>query len=325
MSVFRVRSIAAILISCAFFSCSVKTARRKPEASHLAKIHDIRIAEGLNKTTIEIEADEPLLYTSFRLSNPDRLVVEMAEVSLGQYNKEVKMKVGPIRSLRPSPSGEMDVTRLEFELSGAVKTDIRPDGLSIVVEVTQQGKKSASAKGSFTFFEAEKQNLPSDAITKKPAQKNLTPSSSNKSETSAKLPEAKIPPLPVFRPAPKAVPSKTPQLKTRKKIPLSPARKVLSARFEQGPPLQLILHSDGKLSPRIFYSDGTKKHLVIDLPGVQSKRSYRPLAGDGDLVQRVRFGRHPKKLRLVVDFNHRVLHSSEQIEKELKITITRAP
>ncbi|MFQ5561603.1 MAG: AMIN domain-containing protein, partial [Nitrospinota bacterium] len=271
----------------------------------MAKIHDIRIAEGLNKTIIEIEADEPLLYTSFRLSNPDRLVVEMAEVSLGQHNKEIKIKEGPIRAIHPSPSGELDVTRIEFELSGPVKTDIRPDGLSIVVEATRREKAKKMAqvarseeppKGSFTFFGDEQKKPPPEEIVEKPIRRAPQSPSSGKGRPLAKIPVIKPPTPPLLVPpgAMAVPPLKTPKPTTRKKVPqrkqkteiaqgkttenaikekvekeppvvlakkpvarkkappLPPAQNVLSVRFEQGDLLQLVVKSDGKLSPRIF-------------------------------------------------------------------------
>ena len=342
MSGHTIRFTALILFSCFFFSCTVKTSRRKIDSPHLAKIHDIRIAEGLNKTIIEIEADEPLLYTSFRLSNPDRLVVEMAEVSLGQFGKDVKIEEGPIRAIHPSPSGELDVTRLEFELSGPVKTDIHPDGLSIVVEVTRREKiaetdQAARSKkpptGRFTFFEEEQPP---------PIRSTPLPPLSEKGNQLAEVPVVKplMPPLGVASSPLKAakpgikrekVSRKTPAMLAKKPMPqkkaapLPPAQNVLSVRFEQGSLLRLIVQSDGKLAPRIFYSDRTQKHLVIDLPGVKSKRGYKQVAGEGQLVKRVRFGLHPDKLRMVLDFNQAVLHSSEQIRKELKITIQKRP
>jgi len=340
MSGHRLRFAAVVLVSCFFFSCMVKTSRNQAGESRLAKIHDIRIAEGRNKTIIEIEADEPLLYTSFRLSNPDRLVIEMAEVALGEFDHEVQIKEGPIRSLRPSPSGESDVTRLEFELSGSVKTDIRPDGLSIVVEATQQGKPSG--RGQFAFFKDEPKSLPKTGKNTSPQTSFPKASVSPKASPGiAPPPSSGVPPSSLKAVVP-AKPRKpragqkpggqdrpaAPQKKVlaeKKPISLPPAKELLSIRFEQAEGLQLVLRADGKLSPRIFYSNRTKKHLVIDLPGVHSSRGYKPLSGDGLLVKQVRFGRHPRKLRVVLDFKRRVEYSSEQIQKELKIRLRNLP
>ncbi len=134
------RLITITVLSSFTWSCTIKTTQRTIGAPDPIKIQDIRVAEGVDKTIIELESEEPILYTSFRLSDPDRLVIEMADVTFGQYQDEIKVSSGPVRSIMLASSGELDVSRLEFELNGLVKTEVRPDGLNIVVEVTRLEK-----------------------------------------------------------------------------------------------------------------------------------------------------------------------------------------
>ena len=72
------RLITITLLPVLVGACTVKTSRRTIGASDPIKIQDIRVAEGVDKTIIELESEEPILYTSFRLSDPDRLAIERA-------------------------------------------------------------------------------------------------------------------------------------------------------------------------------------------------------------------------------------------------------
>ncbi len=153
--VFRITQITAmIFISGMMLSCSMN--RLGPTLPPTASIQDIRVAEGTEKTVVEVEAEEPMIYTTFHLSNPDRLVIDLAEVSLAQFSDEIQLAEGPIRAIRPGTGGGRNVSRLEFELSGQVETDVRTEGVNLVVEVTQLGVRP---KG-FIFFEDKVVSMP---------------------------------------------------------------------------------------------------------------------------------------------------------------------
>ncbi|MFQ5596833.1 MAG: AMIN domain-containing protein [Nitrospiria bacterium] len=156
-----VRLTTIFLVSAVLLSCVVKSPRRGMETSRQLKIQDIRIAEGSDKTIVEIEGEGLMLFTSFHLSDPERLVLEISDVDLGKYRDKIKLAEGPVRSIMPIPRGDILVSRLEFEVVNEVKTVVRPEGLNIVVEVTQlDGGKPALAEAAkkkaqtdrFTFF-----------------------------------------------------------------------------------------------------------------------------------------------------------------------------
>ncbi len=337
-------------------SCTVKTTRRPLGSPDPIKIQDIRIAEGSDKTIIELESEEPILYTSFRLSNPDRLVIEMADVTFGQYQDEIKVTNGPVQSIVLASSGELDVSRLEFQLNGLVKTDVRPEGLNIVIEVTRIEQASGQGKPnqveekhekSFIFF-GEKEDtppteneaaLPMDGIREEPLKQGspelneplmppplVPPSETQTAKTGEEIPLT----APDLKPTVQKnqISTPTPPLsgnggkpEETSKDPASPARFITAVRFIEGDPLQLLITSDGKLTPKFFFVGKKKDRLVIDFPGVQSKIKHDTIEGDPLLVKRVRVGRHPKKLRLVLDLNLPVTYSWDQEQNDIRVTI----
>ncbi|GEM_PF-5729075 len=341
------RLMLIVLISGLTGACTVKTTRRALSAPDPIKIQDIRIADGVDKTIIELESEEPILYTSFRLSDPDRLVIEMADVTFGQYQDEIKISEGPVRSIMLASSGELDVSRIEFELNGLAKTEVRPDGLNIVVEVTRLEKMTgpgkppqaeAMHKKSFIFFGDEEKNPPVDvAATTETGTIREEPLSLDapsppplvpplEAESVSPLPPPKIQAKPKAPPtsietAKKAETSPPPLVEAKKPVATSPAKFVTNVRFVEGKSLQLVVSSDGRLSPKIFFVGKDKNRLVIDFPGVKTKMKGDPIPGDAFFVKRIRIGKHPNKLRLVLDLNQPVVFAWAQKQTELWVTL----
>lgn len=322
-------------------SCAVKTTRRGISAPDPIKIQDIRVAEGVDKTIIELESEQPILYTSFRLSDPDRLVIEMADVTFGQYQDEIKVSEGPVRSIMLASSGELDVSRLEFLLNGLVKTEVRPDGLNIVIEVTRLEKVTGLGKTPQVAPNHKKSFIfRGDDTTKSSEEDRAKPSmgfdvteapilSPETSEAPLNLPIAK-PDVPVgVFPAkdqpqtPKKIEETPSNLEALEKKPVStsPAKVVTGVRFVEGKLLQLVVTADGRLSPHIFFVGKDKNRLVIDFPGLKADMPQNQIPGDAFFVRQVRLGKHPTKVRLVLDLNNPVDFSWVQKQNELWVTL----
>jgi len=341
-----VRFMMIVLISSVILSCVVKTSRRGLGTSRTLRIQDIRVAEGADKTIVEIEGEGLMLFTSFRLSDPDRLILEISEVDLGKYRDEIKFTEGPIESIIPIPMENIHLSRLEFKLAGEVKTDVRPEGLNIVVEVTQLGgglKDVIASQGDEAFFKDE---MVADEMMRdqKTEKGDLTFPSSGDVMVEAP-PPALVPPVVMASPdvsveipkmdmgtgdvqveeaAQKDMEGATPPVMEEME-PLPPAQKVTAVRFVEGDDLRVIVGLDGSLTPNVFFSDGTKRRIVIDLPGVKTSVEQQRIPGDGRLVQRIRTGKHPDKIRLVLDLLLPVDFSWEQNRDEVRMILKIDP
>jgi len=145
----RVRVATIIVLSALGVSCVVAPPKSQIDSSPSSEIQDIRVVEEDGKMTIEVEGEEPMIYTTFHLSDPDRLVIDMAGVGLGRFNEEILVETGPVRAIRPTQGGGDNVARLEFLLDDSVETNVKTEGLRLVVEVTE----SEQMKSKFTAFE----------------------------------------------------------------------------------------------------------------------------------------------------------------------------
>lgn len=331
-------------VSGLILSCAISKQGGDLNIPSATVIQDIRVTEGAEKTVVEIEGEEPMIYTTFRLSDPNRLVIDMAEVSLAQFRNEIRMENGPVRVIRSGTGGGSNVSRLEFELSGEVKTDVRIEGLNLIVEATQV---SGNEKGVLFFEEetppaplngTEVASVPEISLGKQNEMNPMSPSA----QTVAPLAEAMTPPVSVpgevadvpevTMPAPAPAPEGTPlsaglrtQEQENKKI-LSAAQKVLGVRFDQGEALTLVVSSDGVLSPRAFFIGiGSKQRLVVDLPGVTMPSKLNAVPVSDHRVKQVRFGNHKDKLRLVLDLLAPVSYSLKQSGDTLEVLIQDLP
>lgn len=340
------RFASILLIPSVLLSCVVKTTNRTVGSRPL-NIQDIRVAEGSDKTIVEVEGEGLMLFTTFRLTSPDRLVLEISEVGLGKYHDEINLSEGPIHSIVPVPSGDIHVSRIEFRLSGKVSTNVRPEGLNIVVEVTQleggaesrlAGSQEKSTGNTFKFFEEEtapKKKAPETSDMAAKPSTGTSEMSMTELPGETKLVETLSPPLvpPVsatlpkpsvkkaVKPKTKPVPKPTPKAVAKPSKQLAAATKVMTLQFVEGGDLKLLISLDGKSKAKVFYSNRTKKHLVVDFPGVKKNMAGRRIQGDGRIVQRVRTGVHADKLRLVLDLLLPVNYSLVQNEDKVEIIL----
>ncbi|VAX26247.1 Type IV pilus biogenesis protein PilQ [hydrothermal vent metagenome] len=284
-------------------SCGLQRQGESLELPPAVMVQDIRVSEGTEKTIVEVEGGEPMIYTTFRLSDPERLVIDMAEVDLSRFPNEIQLENGPIRAIRPGSGGGSNVSRLEFELFGVVETDVRTEGLNLIVEVTQV----VAAPRGFRFFEEEAPvlvldpadskgimpdvNLPVDA----PAELAVVPVLPDadlsdlpdiavevkKEGLNAKAGEEKVPgvsddPLSPLQEMDTPPGAENPENKenmslvslgassvSEETVPLPAAQKISGLRFETGEKLKLIVSSDGTLSPRTFFIGFGDKRRLV--------------------------------------------------------------
>jgi len=145
------RIAAFILIPGFLFSCATKPPQARQDAAQALEIQDIRITEGNGKTIIEIEGGEAMIYTTFQLTDPNRLIIDIAGVGLGKFDQEIQLESGPIRTIRPVSGGGSNVTRLELLLDETVEAVVSSDGVNLVIDAAEAGRM----KSKFVFFADE--------------------------------------------------------------------------------------------------------------------------------------------------------------------------
>jgi type IV pilus assembly protein PilQ len=128
--------IILIALVSALHGCAAKapaTGGQKGSQVILSKIEP-REAEG--KTEISIQGNEPILqYTSFQLTDPLRLVVDIADADIGQFQDRIVVNSGAVSDITPSQKD--NIARLEIGLSQAVESKVYQSDGKLVVELSK--------------------------------------------------------------------------------------------------------------------------------------------------------------------------------------------
>lgn len=130
------------LITALFTGCGAKAPAKQQGTLVLLNKIEPRDADG--KTELVIEGTEPILqFTSFQLTEPLRLVVDISDADIGKFPGKMNVNSGAIIDITPSQKDA--IARLEIALSQAVDTKVYQSGGKLLVEL---GKPVETAKAT---------------------------------------------------------------------------------------------------------------------------------------------------------------------------------
>lgn len=256
----------------------------------LATVKDIRVNALLDKTEITVVADKPIIYTSYELTQPPRLIVDLAGTSLGAFKTALAVDQGAVVEIRPVEGKKPSyVSRLEIQLSESVSNQIHALGSSLVIGIDHPVGKVSVDK------------------TEEPPMAEPAPS-----------PAPAPPPIPVAEEKivlPPPVEPAEPPAKTVEK---------LTYALKPGE-VAVTLSADGRLEPEAFMVPGNR--LVVDLPNVTSRIRPNLVQVKSPLLKRIRIGQHltPKKVRVVFDLTKKVDFTVRPMGETLMVTMVEAP
>lgn len=134
-------SVGLLLIIFALAACSPKATQVKDTSTRAGKdkitnITNIDAKDIGDKTQLIIEGDNILSYTTFKLSDPLRLVVDFSDTTLGAYKDRLIINQGAITDIIPTEIGEpKKIARLEIALSQLVDSSVRQEGQRLIIDV----------------------------------------------------------------------------------------------------------------------------------------------------------------------------------------------
>lgn len=141
------RLVTVILFSTSILSCSPMASQVKTETLPANEIQNIRVTKGPERTDVVVEGQQPMIYTTFHLTDPDRLIVDMAGITLGKFTKKMTVDEGPVQSILPKAGEGNQVSRLEIELKEPSETNVRTEGTNLLVEIVKSGEKNPEQEG----------------------------------------------------------------------------------------------------------------------------------------------------------------------------------
>ncbi|MBI3994577.1 MAG: type IV pilus secretin PilQ [Nitrospirae bacterium] len=266
-------------------SCASVRQQTQPD-DELNTLQDISVADHPDETEIVVTGQKPLVYTSYLLTDPPRLIVDLAGASVGRFKDRLTIGQGAVTDLLPI-EGEKpsNVVRLEITLSEAVLSHVRADGEKLFIGIEKP------------------EGLPDGG--EPPVQPEAPPPT----ETSQEMP---VPPTPRVEEQPLLSEPSLQHAKTVSTLKLEP----------NGDKFTILITGDGMLKPDAFMVDGNR--LVVDLSDVTSRIRPNTIPVKHRLLKRIRIGQHnkPKKVRVVFDLKSKVTFAVAQSGQQIAVTLT---
>jgi type IV pilus assembly protein PilQ len=283
--------IILILIAGVFHGCAAKSPSAGKEPGALIPITKIEPRETDGKTEIVVEGAEPILqYTSFQLTEPLRLIVDISDADVRKMQEKITVGKGAVLDIVPS---QMDnIARLEIGLSQAVETKLYQSDGKLVIELA---KPAAEAK------EAPESIKPAPVPAMPPAEK-----------------------AGVEKPAEEKPGAEKAETRKPAKGTASVVTAVKASAGKAG--VKVVIAANGTMVPNTFMVEGKK--LVVDIPGARSKvrPSVIPVRKGG--LDKVRVGQHAapdQKVRVVLDLLRPMTYTATPEGNKVIIVMTAAP
>ena len=248
-------------------------------------IEDITVTDYPDHTEVVVVGQRPMIYTTFRLTDPERLIVDIAGVSFGELGEKMEVNQGSLISIL-LVGGEKPsyVARLEMGLVELVESNVRSEGRKLVIAIDKPMQGEINEPGQDVVEEIE---IAEEVEEIEP----VAPMSSNRiEEEEEELPKAKV----------------------VSDVAVEPEN-------EKG--LKVIISGDGKLSPEVFMVG--KDRLVVDLQDVTHMIIPNTIPVKHALVEKIRIGQHvkPKKTRVVLDLTAPVTYDFHAEDQQIVLTV----
>jgi type IV pilus assembly protein PilQ len=255
--------------------CLAATLAAPALAAEQNVLREIRVEEVAGGARVAVAGSKPPVFTVFRLSGPDRLVVDVAGADASAI-KGPRDGKGPISGLTVSQftDSSTSVARVLVALKGEKTYDVKADGNAVMITVLGPSLDAPAVA------KAQPAAAPSSAapvVVPAPTTASVSPSTS----TPAPVPTKETGDVVVVSHEKRAVGT--------------PARR-LTAVHVRGSELKLTF--DGDLAEYTLLRLTGPDRLALDLHGVKLATSIRKTSG---AFETLRSGAHPDKVRLVVN------------------------
>jgi type IV pilus assembly protein PilQ len=287
-------SLAVLSLS----ACAPKEVQIKPVPQESQEIKDIRVVDLSEKMQIIVEAEQPIVYTTFRLTDPLRLVLDMAGTTVGKYHEPIEVNSGAVTRITPiEGSAPSMVARLEVGLSQAVATQVTTSGTKLVVDIMKPTEEAMK--------EAMQEALKEESASPVPPETSVPSDAAASTETLA-------PPL-------AAAPSESSTAAAEPKAASEVTQ--VQTNVSNGT-VNVTITGDGVLKPEVQELSGNR--LVVDLPGTNNKVKPNVIKVNNVLVKQIRIGQHltPKKVRIVLDLKKKATYTVGQENNQIILALT---
>ena len=277
-----IRYLILIAAASSIVACSPRVQQIKDaefaKTSASPKLTNIEVIDSPNNTQVFLTSEDVLQYTSFKLSDPPRLIIDLSDVSRGGFKEPILVNKGPIRAIYPVEADDPNkVTRLDIRLTkDLINYRMYRRENVLVVDIPKEAEDIASEQG----FHPPMVVQPQEMVAK----------------------EVKVPELDLTDVVIESKSIQNGGKTTEKQEGINVIRdiKVISSDDKT----DIVIIADKDIDAETFTVEGHK--IVIDVNNVKypAAKEGMPTIENNRFISKIRVGRHTtpvRKIRVVAD------------------------
>src|SRR3972149_5975500 len=294
-----IRYLILITAASSIVACSPRVQQIKDaefaRVSSGPKLTNIEVTDSPSSTQILLTSEDALQYTSFNLSDPPRLIIDLSDVSGGEFKEPILVNKGPIRTIYPVEADDPNrVTRLDIRLTkDSITYRIYRKENVLIVDLPKEAEDIAGEQDSHPSMVVQPQDMAAKEV-KVPEPDLNSPRLEDKKETDVVLESKSI---------------KNGEKTAARQEGINVIRdiKVVSS----GDKTDIVIIANKDIDAETFTVEGHK--IVIDVNNVKypATKEGMPTVENNKFISKIRIGRHTtplRKIRVVVDLKEEVTY-----------------
>src|SRR3990172_5139092 len=284
-----IRYLILIAAASSIVACSSRVQQIKDaefaKTSASPKLTNIEVIDSPNNTQVFLTSEDVLQYTSFKLSDPPRLIIDLSDVSRGGFKEPILVNKGPIRAIYPVEADDPNkVTRLDIRLTkDLINYRMYRRENVLVVDIPKEAEDIASEQG----FHPPMVVQPQEMVAK----------------------EVKVPELDLTDVVIESKSIQNAGKTTEKQEGINVIRDIKVISSDDKTDIVIIAYKD--IDAETFTVEGHK--IVIDVNNVKypAAKEGMPTIENNRFISKIRIGRHTtpvRKIRVVADLKEEVAY-----------------
>ena len=295
-----IRYLILIAVASSIVACSPRVQQIKDaefaKTSAGPKLTNIEVVDSPNSTQVFLTSEDVLQYTSFKLSDPPRLIIDLSDVSRGGFKEPILVNKGPIRAIYPVESDNPNkVTRLDIRLTkDSINYRMYRRENVLVVDLPKEAEDIVSEQGSHPPMVVQPQ--PQEMVAKEVKVPEPDLNSQRLEDKDGKL-ENKETDVVIES---KSIRNSEKTTEKQEGINVIRDIKVISSDDKT----DIVIIADKDIDAETFTVEGHK--IVIDVNNVKypATKEGIPTIENNRFISKIRVGRHTtpvRKIRVVAD------------------------
>ena len=293
-----IRYLILITAASSIVACSPRVQQIKDaefaRVSSGPKLTNIEVTDSPSSTQILLTSEDALQYTSFNLSDPPRLIIDLSDVSGGEFKEPILVNKGLIRTIYPVEADDPNrVTRLDIRLTkDSIAYRIYRRENALIVDLPKETEDIFSEQVSVPSMVVQPQDMVAKEVNVPETDLNSQKSEDKDDKLKSKEMEVVI--------ESKSIQNGEKTTEKQEGINVIRDIKIVSSDNKT----DIVIIADKDIDAKTFTVEGYK--IVIDVNNVKypAAKEEMPAIDNNRFISKIRIGRHTtpvRKIRVVAD------------------------